>query len=90
MGDSSVQRDISDFSVHVVDGSSRLISKDDSVGLDGSLALFVDLKGHIRTQFHVINISYFVDAEDFTLGSLELVESSSLEPSGLRKRYIRR
>ena len=60
----SIQADISEFLVHVVDGSSRLISEDDAVGLNGSLTLFEDL----------------TDAEDFTLGSLELVESSGLEP----------
>ena len=34
MAESSVEGDVSVFSVHVVDGGSGLISEDDSVGLD--------------------------------------------------------
>jgi len=64
LGDGTVQSDVSEFLVHVVDGSSGLISESDSVGLDGSLVSFED----------------FADGEDFTLSSLKLVLSSSLEP----------
>jgi hypothetical protein len=90
LGDGTIEGNISNLSIHIVDGSSGLVSKNNSVGLDDSLVLFVDLKGHIRTQINVVNISYFADADDFTLGSLELVKSSSLEPSGLRKGYTGR
>ena len=41
--DSSVQGNISDFFVHVVDSGSGLVSKNNTVGLDGSSALFEDL-----------------------------------------------
>jgi len=64
LGDGTVQSDVSEFLVHVVDGSSRLISESDGVSLDGSLVSFED----------------FADGEDFTLSSLKLVLSSSLEP----------
>jgi hypothetical protein len=62
--DGTVQSDVSEFLVHVVNSSSRLISESDSVSLNGSLVSFED----------------FADGEDFTLSSLKLVLSSSLEP----------
>jgi len=64
LGDSTVEGDVSEFLVHIVDSSSGLVSEGNGVRLDGSLVLFVDL----------------TDANDLTLSFLELVESSSLEP----------
>jgi len=60
----SIQADVSEFFVHIVDSSSRLISKNDTIGLNSPLASFEDL----------------ANTDNFTLSSLELVESSSLEP----------
>ena len=65
-----------------MNSSSRLISEVDTVGLDDSLVLFEDLNGVSFLCLSEI-ISYFINTEDFTLSSLKLVESSSLEPSGL-------
>lgn len=80
--DGTVQRNVSDFLIHIVDSSSRLISEVDTVGLDDSLVLFKDLN-RVSSLCLAENISYFADAEDFTLSSLKLVESSSLEPRQL-------
>lgn len=41
--DSSIQADISEFLIHIVNSSSRLVSKNNTVGSDGSLTLFEDL-----------------------------------------------
>jgi len=64
LGNSTVEGDVSEFLVHVVHSGSGLVFEGNGVGLDDSGVLFEDL----------------ADAEDLTLGSLELVESSSLEP----------
>jgi len=62
--DCSVEWSVSEFLVHVVDGSSRLIFQDNAVGLDNVQVLFED----------------FVDGQDATLRSLDLVQLSHVVP----------
>ena len=64
MRDGTVKRGISEFLVHVVNSSSRLILKDNSVGLDNVEILFEDL----------------VNGENSSLRSFNLVELSHVVP----------
>ena len=61
---STIERSVSEFLVHVVDGSSGLVFKNDSVGLNAVGVLFID----------------FVDRENSSLWSFNLLELSHVVP----------